>query len=296
MATASWLDPTTRQARLMKKRDLQAMPEIVHKMEEHLVSKMRWEGCNFIRGVGGSLNMFKPALSSACVFFTRFYARNGFLDKKPTAWSESEWQDWRQCQLPNRFKDLHWRFVAAACLFLAGKVEDNPKKIYDLVIHFHKEVPKKEKLVEPELSDMHLRQLKETVFGYERLVLQELEFDTIVEAPVAFNHVAHYIKFMRLALRRVGNSPDDMSYDHFKAACPHALVDGDLDETGKQMLKLAVEFVENRCDSKRERELARARETAAAALMLYCFTALLLYCFTTVLIYYCFLSAWRTAS
>ena len=36
MATASWLDPTTRQARLMKKRDLQAMPEMVHKMEERL--------------------------------------------------------------------------------------------------------------------------------------------------------------------------------------------------------------------------------------------------------------------
>jgi hypothetical protein len=121
------------------------------------------------------------------------------------------------------------------------------------------------------------------VFGYERLVLQELEFDTIVEAPVAFNHVAHYIKFMRLALLRVGNTPDDLSYDHFKAACPHALVDGDLDETGKQMLKLAVEFVENRCDSKRGSERrARTRHS----LLLYCFTAVLLYCFTAVLLYW----------
>ena len=47
-----------------------------------------------------------------------------------------------------------------ACLFLAGKVEDNPKKIYDVVLQFHKEVPKREKLVEPELSDGHVRQLK----------------------------------------------------------------------------------------------------------------------------------------
>ena len=33
MATASWLDPTTRQARLMKKHDLQAIPQMVHKLE-----------------------------------------------------------------------------------------------------------------------------------------------------------------------------------------------------------------------------------------------------------------------
>ena len=50
--------------------------------------------------------------------------------------------------------------LALACLFLAGKVEDNPKKIYDVVIQFHKEVPKREKLVDPELSDIHVRQLK----------------------------------------------------------------------------------------------------------------------------------------
>jgi len=33
MATASWLDPRTRQARLKNKQELQEMPEMVHKLE-----------------------------------------------------------------------------------------------------------------------------------------------------------------------------------------------------------------------------------------------------------------------
>ena len=42
---------------------------------------------------------------------------------QPTAWAERDWQEWQQNQLPSRFKDLHWRFVAIACLFLAGGVQ-----------------------------------------------------------------------------------------------------------------------------------------------------------------------------
>jgi hypothetical protein len=37
MATASWLDPTTRQARLWKKHDLLALPHTVHKLEVALL-------------------------------------------------------------------------------------------------------------------------------------------------------------------------------------------------------------------------------------------------------------------
>jgi hypothetical protein len=37
MATASWLDPTTRQARLWKKHDLLALPHAVHKLEVALL-------------------------------------------------------------------------------------------------------------------------------------------------------------------------------------------------------------------------------------------------------------------
>jgi len=152
-----------------------------------------------------------------------------------TQWSESDWQEWRQAQLPSRFKgDLHWRVVALACLFLAGKVEDNPKKIYDVVVQFYSDAPKREPLVDPQLSERHIRELKaslpqkralsrkrvrtrastlttrtfspahtyarirahtcmpstqETLFAYERLVMQELDFDMIVEAPIAFNQV-----------------------------------------------------------------------------------------------------------
>jgi hypothetical protein len=234
---ASWLDPRQRESRLMKKVDLHAIPHLVHRVEEHVVAKMRWEGCAFIRTVGTNLRMFKPALSSACVYFTRFYARNGFFDTKPTAWDDGEWHQWRQAQLPARFRDLHWRFVAIACLFIAGKVEDNPKKIYDVVIQFHKEVPKKEKLVDPELSDGHIRQLKETLFAYERLVLADLDYDMIVEAPIAFNQVAQHIKFMRMNLVAAARSQEKYT--------PALDEQTSLDADGLQMLRLALDFVEN---------------------------------------------------
>jgi len=215
------------------------MPEMVHKLEASLVAKMRREGCVFIRAVGTQLNMFKPALSSACVFFARFYARNGFLDKKPTSWGDTDWVEWRKAQLPTRYKDLNWRFIAMACLFLAGKVEDNPKKIYDLVVQFHKQMPKMEQLVDPELTDAHLRQLKETLFAYERLVMQDLDFDMIVEAPVAFNQVAQHIKFMCLSVYGAGKARQGSS------SAPPTTLDPHGHQIQMQMLRLALDFVEN---------------------------------------------------
>ncbi len=160
---------------------------------------------------------------------------------QPTEWSDSEWQEWRQAQLPSRFKgDLHWRFVALACLFLAGKVEDNPKKIYDVVNQFYADVPKREMLVDPEISDKHIRELKETLFAYERLVMQELDFDMIVEAPIAFNQVAQYISFMRTSLHTAARSPI-AGLPVMSAPDDPAILDPDT----LQIVGLALEFMEN---------------------------------------------------
>ena len=47
-----------------------------------------------------------------------------------------------------------------------------------------------------ELTEGLLKVMKETILAYEQLILQELEFDMIVEAPVAYNQMALLLKYI----------------------------------------------------------------------------------------------------
>mmetsp|Transcript_34011 Transcript_34011/g.52992 ORF Transcript_34011/g.52992 Transcript_34011/m.52992 type:complete len:443 (+) Transcript_34011:44-1372(+) len=229
MATASWMDPSTRKARLLDKAYLTEMPHRIHRMSEEEVNKARWDGCDFIRKVGESLKMYRPALCCACVLFNRFYARNGFKDSRPASWRREDWNGY----LPADYRELNWRFVAVGCLFLAGKIEDNPKKITDVVRQFH--LNQGPDGMDYELTEPIWRKLKDTILSYERLLLQDIEFDMIVEAPVAFNQVAHCIKFIdcECSVRTGSGTGKNLA----------ELQITDLSEHARTMLRLAAEFV-----------------------------------------------------
>uniref|UniRef100_A0A7S0HYX2 Cyclin N-terminal domain-containing protein n=1 Tax=Hanusia phi TaxID=3032 RepID=A0A7S0HYX2_9CRYP len=226
MTTMSWLDPQTRQARLITKKHLQEMHRTVHGMEQSRVDMYRWYGCDLIDRMSEGLNMFRPARACACVLFNRFYARNGFNASKPAAWDDADWYGF----LPPRFRNLNWRFVATACLFLAGKVEDNPKKISAVIKCLHEDWKSTDETLE-NLNDVLHMQLRDTILAYERLVLQAIEFDMIVEAPVAYNQVAYCVRLF--CGKEVGK----------KASEEEGMIE--LSEHGDEILDIAVRFIHN---------------------------------------------------
>jgi hypothetical protein len=93
-------------------------------------------------------------VATAHTFFHRFFARQSF--------------------------QKHDRFVSAtACVFLAGKVEETPKKIKDVVIESHKAQSSKPTGPDPDSAEFH--KLKEEILVCERVLLQTLDFDLTVE-------------------------------------------------------------------------------------------------------------------
>jgi len=244
MSTSSWLDPSTRQARLLTKDWIQRMPGEIHKLPLEQVNQRRWEGCDFIMAITNSLSMFSPAQSCAVTLFNRFYSRNGFNDRKPQSWSSQDWNGF----LPHPYQNLSWRFVAVACLFVAGKIEDNPKKIADVVKSFHAHWPASLGILTEDLT----RQLKGVILAYERLVLMDMEFDMIVEAPVAFNQVLHFIKLIgRPDAGEAGEkNRRELNGDNAEGGVegtplfqPGEVALQDLSAAGQSMVTLAIEFV-----------------------------------------------------
>ena len=94
------------------------------------------------------------SIATAIVFYHRFYSRKSY--------------------------DSYDRFrIATTCLFLAGKVEETPKKIKDVVIEAYKAQHQKQAGPEPESKEFW--ELKEQILVCERILLQTLDFDLTVE-------------------------------------------------------------------------------------------------------------------
>lgn len=94
------------------------------------------------------------SIATAIVFYHRFYSRKSY--------------------------DSYDRFrIATTCLFLAGKVEETPKKIKDVVIEAYK--AQHNKLTGPEPESKEFWALKEEILVCERILLQTLDFDLTVE-------------------------------------------------------------------------------------------------------------------
>lgn len=103
-----------------------------------------------------ALPRHRPQLSiaTAIVFYHRFYSRKSY--------------------------DGYDRFrIATTCLFLAGKVEETPKKIKDVVIETYKAQHNKPSGPDPESKEFW--SLKEEILVCERILLQTLGFDLTVE-------------------------------------------------------------------------------------------------------------------
>lgn len=121
----------------------------------------RIEGARFIQRLGArELELHYCTVATGAVFFHRFYMFHSF-----------------------RMFPVYP--MAATCLFLAGKVEETPKKSNDIV-KFSKSI----------LSEQDFAQFgtdpKEEILTLERILLQTLRFDLEVEHP--YDHLIKYVK------------------------------------------------------------------------------------------------------
>lgn len=124
-------------------------------------TELRVDGARFIQRLGSQeLDLHHCTVATGAVFFHRFYMYYSF-----------------------RMFPVYP--MAATCLFLAGKVEETPKKSNDIV-----------KFSRAILSDQNFAQFgtdpKEEILTLERILLQTLRFDLEVEHP--YEHLIRYVK------------------------------------------------------------------------------------------------------
>jgi len=116
----------------------------------------RHAACGFIQEVGMKLKMPQYTIATAIVYFHRFYMRHTF----------------------NAY-DKHW--VGTACLFLAGKAEETPRKLKDAVsMGYMMKYPERAALKSD--SEEALRR-QEMIVNIERDVLKAILFNMKVAHP-----------------------------------------------------------------------------------------------------------------
>uniref|UniRef100_A0A673K788 Cyclin-K-like n=1 Tax=Sinocyclocheilus rhinocerous TaxID=307959 RepID=A0A673K788_9TELE len=128
------------------KKDLAHTPSQSDGLDPATEARYRREGARFIFDVGTRLGLHYDTLATGITYFHRFYMFHSFK------------------QFP--------RYVTGACcLFLAGKVEETPKKCKDII-----------KTARSLLNDVQF----EEVMVLERILLQTIKFDLQVEHPYQF--------------------------------------------------------------------------------------------------------------
>uniref|UniRef100_U5EEQ9 Cyclin-K n=1 Tax=Corethrella appendiculata TaxID=1370023 RepID=U5EEQ9_9DIPT len=136
------------------KKDLRNTPSIQDGLDYETERRYRKEGARFIVSAGSQMGLGHNTVATGVVYFHRFYMFHSF--------------------------QTFPRYVTACCcLFLAGKVEETPKKCKDII-----------KTAKGMLSDQKMLSFgddpKEEVMTLERILLQTIKFDLQVEHPYTF--------------------------------------------------------------------------------------------------------------
>ncbi|KAF2903333.1 hypothetical protein ILUMI_02859 [Ignelater luminosus] len=145
------------------KKELRNTPSALDNIEYDTEMRYRKEGARFIIDTGSKMDLGYNTTATGVVYFHRFYMFHSFR------------------QFP--------RYVTACCcLFLAGKVEETPKKCKDII-----------KTARSLLSDAKFATFgedpKEEVMTLERILLQTIKFDLQVEHP--YSYLIRYAKCLK---------------------------------------------------------------------------------------------------
>ncbi|KAL4238977.1 hypothetical protein ACF0H5_003681 [Mactra antiquata] len=144
-----------------EKKEIKNSPTYRDGIDSTTEFRYRREGARFIVDAGTKLGLRYDTCATGVVYFHRFY-------------------------MFHSFKDFPRYITAACCLFLAGKVEETPKKCKDII-----------KISQQILHAKQFAQFgtdpKEEVMTLERILLQTIKFDLQTEHPYAY-----LLKFAKL--------------------------------------------------------------------------------------------------
>ncbi|KAI9864293.1 MAG: hypothetical protein M1813_003211 [Trichoglossum hirsutum] len=148
---------------LFSEEELSRTPSILDGMPAEQERENRSKGVNFITQVGIMLKLPQLTLATASVFLHRFYMRYSMVEKegRPT---------------------FHYYAIAATALFLATKVEENCRKMKELVVACCRVAQKNTNLIIDEQSKEFWR-WKDTILLNEEILLEAMCFDLSLEPP-----------------------------------------------------------------------------------------------------------------
>jgi hypothetical protein len=153
--------------------DISQLPSLKDGLSADEEATKRTKTCRFIEEAGRVLKLPRVAISTAMVFFHRFYAKHSFQD--------------------------HDRFeVAVAAIVLAAKTEESPKKLNTVIIQCHELKTRgmqagRMKGTSPAPSPTTLDtkgeeflKLKERILLMERVILHTIGFELSIDHPYKF--------------------------------------------------------------------------------------------------------------
>lgn len=150
---------------LFTEQDLELTPSVLAGLSPTQERGNRAKGVNFILQVGIMLKLPQITLASASVFLHRFFMRYPMVEDK----------------ILGRPHHHHYS-VGATCLFLASKVEENCRKMKDLVVACVR-VAQKQPDREVDEQDKEFWRWRDTILQLEDLLLEALCFDLSLEPP-----------------------------------------------------------------------------------------------------------------
>ncbi|XP_031633394.1 cyclin-K-like [Contarinia nasturtii] len=148
------------------RKDLRNTPSIRDGLEIETERRYRKEGARFIMECGTRMALGHQTIATSAIYFHRFY-------------------------MFQTFQEFPRYVTASCCLFLAGKVEETPKKCRDII------ATARSILTDPRFQAFSedLRKAKDEIMTLEKILLKIIKFDLEIEHP--YNFLLSYAKCLK---------------------------------------------------------------------------------------------------
>jgi cyclin L len=189
---------------LLPEERLSTTPSSLDGLDPETEMDLRILGCELVQTAGILLQLPQVAMATGQVLFHRFYFRKSFVRQSMET-------------------------TAMACVCLASKIEEDPRRIRDVINVFnHIKQVREGKPIEPVILDQDYINLKNQVIKAERTVLKELGFCVQLKNPykilVAYLQILGFEKHKLMVQRSWNYMNDSLRTDVFVRYSPETIV------------------------------------------------------------------------